>query len=181
MNNAIYISGYLNDNEMIELRDIEKNLLNNHTSLSVRNLKGCIMHSALDFADLELILFSYELFKHFILSGSYDVLKYNVVQIWEKIHKTEKVPFTIGVEDIPIGNAHENIKVKIDGKLTKKQKETVIDRTFDMVNRLIDNDFALKEKSKFYDAFNAHLLSYDPTKETFEEIDIEKEIRKKEK
>ena len=137
MNNAIYISGYLNDNEMIELRDIEKNLLNNHTSLSVRNLKGCIMHSALDFADLELILFSYELFKHFILSGSYDVLKYYVVQIWEKIHKTEKVPFTIGVEDIPIGNAHENIKVKIDGKLTKKQKETVIDRTFDMLNRLI--------------------------------------------
>ena len=49
-----------------------------------------------------------------------DVLKYNVVQIWEKIHKTEKVPFTIGVEDIPIGNVHENIKVKVDGKLTKK-------------------------------------------------------------
>lgn len=179
MNNRIYISGNFDDFEIIELKDIEQKLLMHQTSLYVRNLKGCLMQSALDFADYELIMFSYELIKTFLLSGSYDVLKYFLMQLWEKVSKSEKIPFTIGIENIPINHSYENIKIKIDGKLSKQQKELVINRTFDVVDNLISNDFELKGKSKFYDAFNAHLLRYNFTEDTFEEVDIEKEILNK--
>lgn len=179
MNNRIYISGYFEDFEKIELKDIEQKLSMHQISLSVRNLKGYLMHSALDFADYELIMFSYELIKTFLLSGSYDILKYFLIQLWEKVSKSEKIPFTIGIENIPINNSHENIKIKIDGNLSKHQKELVINRAFDVVDNLISNDFKLKEKSRFYDAFNAHLLKYSLTEDTFEEIDIEKEILNK--
>ncbi len=179
MNNRIYISGYFEDFEKIELKDIEQKLSMHQISLSVRNLKGCLMQSALDLADYELIMFSYELIKTFLLSGSYDILKYFLIQLWEKVSKSEKIPFTIGIENIPINNSHENIKIKIDGNLSKHQKELVINRTFDAVDNLISNDFKLKEKSRFYDVFNAHLLKYNLTDDTFEEIDIEKEILNK--
>lgn len=179
MNNRIYISGYFDDFEKIELKDIEQKLAMHQVSLSVRNLKGCLMQSALDFADYELIMFSYELIKTFLLSGSYDILKYFLMQLWEKVSKSEKIPFTIGIENIPINNSHENIKIKIDGNLSKYQKELVINRTFDAVDNLISNDFKIKEKSRFYDVFNAHLLKYNLIDDTFEEIDIEKEILNK--
>ena len=179
MNNRIYISGYFDDLDIIELKDVEQKLAMHRVSLSVRNLKGCLMQSALEFADYELIMFSYELIKTFFLSGSYDILKYFLIQLWEKVSKTEKIPLTIGIENIPINNSHENIKIKIDGNLPKHQKELVINRTFDMVDNLISNDFELKEKSKFYDVFNAHLLKYNLTEDTIEIIDIEKEILNK--
>lgn len=164
-----------------ELKEIEQKLSIHQTSLSVRNLKGCLMQSALDFTDYELIMFPYELIKTFLLSGSYDILKHFLIQLWEKVRKSEKIPFTIGIENIPINNSHENIKIKIDGKLSKQQKELVINRAFDVVDNLISNDFELKEKSRFYDAFNAHLLKYNLTEDSFEEIDIEKEILNKRK
>lgn len=181
MNNIIYISGYFDDSERTALKDIEQNLSMHQVSLSVRNLKGCIMHSALDFSDYEIILFSYELFKTFVLSGSYDIFKYFLIQLWEKVSKSEKTPFTIGIEDIPINDSRENIKIKIDGKLTKKQKDLVINRTFNLVDNLISNDFKLKERSRFYNAFNANLLKYNTLEDSFEEIDIEEEIKKKTK
>lgn len=179
MNNRIFISGYFDDSEKIALKDIENNLSMHQISLSVRNLKGCLMQSALDFADFELIMFSYELIKTFVLSGSYDIFKHFLMQLWEKVGKSEKVPFTIGIENIPINNSNENIKIKINGKLTKNQKDNVINRTFDLVNSLISNDFKLKEQSRFYCVFNAHLLKYNVTEDFFEEIDIEKEIQNK--
>lgn len=176
MNNRIYISGYFDDSEKNELKDIEQKLSIHQTSLSVRNLKGCIMNSALDFADYEIIMFSYELFKTFVLSGSYDIFKCFLIQLWEKVGKSEKAPFTIGIENIPINDSHENIKIKIDGKLTRRQKDNVINRAFNLVDSLISNDFKLKERSKFYNAFNAHLLKYNTLEDFFEEIDIETEI-----
>lgn len=179
MNNRIYISGYFDDSEKTELKDIEQKLSIHQTSLSIRNLKDCIMNSALDFADYEIIMFSYELFKTFVLSGSYDIFKCFLIQLWEKVGKSEKVPFTIGIENIPINDSHENIKIKIDGKLTRRQKDNVINRAFNLVDSLISNDFKLKERSKFYNAFNAHLLKYNTLEDFFEEIDIETEIRNK--
>lgn len=61
----------------------------------------------------------------------------------------------------------------------KKQKENVINRTFDIVDSLVSNDFKLKERNRFYCVFDAHLLKYNTTEDFFEEIDIEKEIQNK--
>ena len=64
--------------------------------------------------------------------------------LWEKVNaefkQTEE--YKVQQEHNAIVKEYNPVKVKIDGKLTKKQKETAIDRTFDIVNRLIDNDFA---------------------------------------
>lgn len=60
--------------------------------------------------------------------------------------------------------------------MTKKQKRALY-RVFKLVDILISNGFNLKERSIFYNVFNAHLLKYNTVNDYFEETDIEKEIQ----
>ena len=49
--NSIYISGYFEDEDLMILNEYEKELKDMNISLSKRNLKGGMYHSAIDFAD----------------------------------------------------------------------------------------------------------------------------------
>lgn len=179
--NSIYISGYFEDEDLMILNEYEKELKDMNISLSKRNLKGGMYHFALDFADLEVLIFSYELIKSFVYSGSYDIIKYMLLKLWDTTKKVcgKNTPFTVGLSGIPTINGIENIKCKIYGRLSKKQKEKVIDKSFELAKQIEEHQYDLLKKSIYYDAFNAHVFSYDLEKESLYEIDIEKEVKKK--
>ena len=180
-NNGIYISGYFDDEDLEVLNEYEKELADMNVSLFKRNLKGGIYNSALDFADLEVLMFSYELIKSFVFSGSYDIIKHIILKLWDTTKKFcgEKLPFTVGLSGIPTINGTENIKCKIYGWLSKKQKEKVIEKTFELAKQIEEHQYELMKRSIYYNAFNSHVFSYDNEKEVLSEIDIEKEVKKK--
>lgn len=179
MNNTIFVSGFFNDSDLQDLNELKEELSEYEIALRMRNLLGGIYNSALDFADLEIIAFAYEMMKQFIYSGGYDVLKYFIVNIWYKINKSKNVPFTIGINGIPTVNGPENIKCKISEQLSKKQREIVIDRTFELAKQIEEHQFELQKRSLYYDAFDAHLFRFDSTDETLKAIDVADEVRKK--
>ena len=63
------LAGFFCDEDKASLDELYKELRENDISLIGRNLSGGIYNSALDFADLEIIAFSFELLKNFIISG----------------------------------------------------------------------------------------------------------------
>ena len=144
-----------------------------------RDLNGTIMHGALDFIDYEFIEFGYELIQTIISSGCYDIIKLLILNIWHSIRpRDNKIPFTIKILGIPTENGSENISCKIEGSLTEEQKTMVISKTFDLANNISNDSLKLKERSKFHDAFNAHVFRVDVDNETISEIDIEEEVKK---
>lgn len=177
---SIYISGYFCEEKEKNIEECEKQLQDMNVVLYKHDLSGEIYHSALDFMDLEMVAFSYELLRNFIASGSYDIFKSIVLKLWINIKdkSTNKVPFTISIDGIPTISGIENIKCKIVGSLTKKQKEKIIDQTFELAKQIEKHQFELLEKSRFYDAFNAHVFKYDSAEELLTEVDIEEEVKK---
>jgi len=171
-----YNSSYSNNSMLTECSEELKKY---NICIQSRDLKGSIMNAALDFIDYEFIEFGYELIQTIILSGCYDIIKLLALNIWHSIRpRNSKIPFTIKVSGIPTETGSENISCKIEGTLTDEQKSMVINKTFDIANNIANNSFKLKERSKFYDAFNAHVFRVDVENESISEIDIEEEIRK---
>lgn len=101
------------------------------------------------------------------------------MNIWHSIRPHDsKIPFTIKISGIPTEDGSENISCKIEDSLTEEQKTMVISKTFDLANNIANDSFKLKQRSKFYDAFNAHVFRVDVENESISEIDIEEEVRK---
>ena len=177
--NSIFIqynSSYSNNSTLTECCE---ELKKHNICIQSRDLNGTIMHGALDFIDYEFIEFGYELIQTIILSGCYDIIKFSILNIWRSIRpRDSKIPFTIKVSGIPTETGFENISCKIEGTLTDEQKSMVINSTFDIAKNIANNSFNLKERSKFYDAFNAHVFRVDVENELISEIDIEEEVRK---
>lgn len=180
-NSSIYVAGFFCDEDKTSLDELYKELREDDISLIGRNLSGGIYNSALDFADLEVIAFSFELLKNFIISGGYDVLKHYILRFWKIIQKDRsgKVPFTISIEGIPTLNGTENVKCKISGLLSKNQKEQAVIKTFELAKQIEAHQYELLKRSQYYNVFNAHIFSFDPETDSMSEIDIEKEIIKK--
>lgn len=176
--NSIFIqynSSYSNNSTLTECCE---ELKKHNICIRGRDLNGTIMHGALDFIDYEFIEFAYELIQTIIISGCYDIIKFSVLNIWNSIRpRDSKIPFTIKVSGIPTETSSENISCKIEGTLTDEQKSMVISKTFDLANNIANDSFKLKERSKFYDAFNAHVFRIDVENELISEINIEKEVR----
>lgn len=177
--NSIFIqynSSYSNNSTLTEYCE---ELKKHNICIHGRDLNGTIMHGALDFIDYEFIEFAYELIQTIILSGCYDIIKFSILNIWNSIRPRDiKIPFTIKVSGIPTETSSENISCKIEGTLTDEQKSMVISKTFELANNIANDSFKLKESSKFYDAFNAHVFRIDVQNELISEIDIEEEVRK---
>ncbi len=166
--------------DTILIANYEKELAKYNISLKKRDLNGCIMNDALDFIDYELIALGYSLLQSIIFPECYDILKNIILKMWETIGShNSRVPFTIKINGIPTENGNENISCKIEGGLSSKQKDDVLEKTFEFANNISNNTFKLKEKSRFYNAFNAHVFQINPNDYSFSEIDIEEEIRKK--
>lgn len=162
------------------LADYAHELQKYNIVLATRDLKGVIMNAALDFVDYDLISLGYELLRTIMLSGCYDIIKSLIIRMWNSIRPhNSNIPFTIKITGIPTENGRENISCKIKGNLTSKQKEEILEKTFDLANNISNNTFKLKEKSMFYDAFNAHIFQVDSNNISLSEVDVEKEIRKK--
>lgn len=180
-NSSIYVAGFFYDEDKPSLDELYKELRENDISLTGRNLSGGIYNSALDFADLEIIAFSFELLKNFIISGGYDILKHYILRLWKIIQKDRsgRVPFTISIEGIPTLSGTENVKCKIPGSLSKQQKEQAVIKTFELAKQIETHQYELLKRSRYYNAFNAHVFSFNPEDNAMSEIDIEKEIVKK--
>ena len=181
MDNSIFISGCFSDNDQEQLSECCTELENHNVSLKIRNLNGVIMHSALDFADFEAIIFSYELIKTLYYSGCYDVLKFMLLKLWNIIRKDRpgKVPFTIDIEGIPTINGPENIKCKISSPLSKSERKIALEKSFGLAAQIENHQFELLKRSRYYDAFNAHVFAYDEKNCSYTEMDIDEEIQKK--
>lgn len=181
MNDSIFISGYFGDSDQSQLNECRAELENHKISLQIRNLHGVIMHSALDFADFEVIALSYELIKSLCYSGCYDFLKHTVIKLWDTIaeNSSNKAPFTIDIEGIPTVNGMENVKCKILGRLSRKEKEIALEKTYELAARIESHQFELLKRSQYYNAFNAHVFSYDSQECSYTEMDIDEEVRKK--
>lgn len=177
----IFISGFFTDDDIQEISAIDTEINKRGITLEKHNLTGSIFHSALDFIDLEKISISYELVTALIYSGCYDFLKSLMLKLWyvAKKNDSEKVPFTVEIDGIPINNTSENIKCKIYGKLSQKQKDTIIDNAFGLAKQIENHQYELLSRSPYYNAFNAHVFKYDSETDSFTEIDLNEEVRKK--
>ena len=181
MTENIFISGFFSDNDQEQLSECCTELENHNISLKIRNLNGVIMNSALDFADFEAIIFSYELVKSLYYSGCYDFLKFMLLKLWNTIKNgnTSAVPFTIDIEGIPTVNGPENIKCKISGPLSKHEREIALEQSFSLASQIENHQFELLKRGRYYDAFSAHVFAYDEEKCAYAETDIDAEIQKK--
>ena len=177
----IYISGFFTDDDINEISAIEAEINKRGITLGKRNLTGSMFHSALDFADLEILALSYEFAVAIIHSGCYDFLKSLILKLWNISQKDnlEKIPFTIEIDGIPYYKSSENIKCKVYGKLSKKQKDAIIDNTFNLAKQVENHQHELLARTPYYNAFNAHVFKYDSETDTFTEIDLNEEVRKK--
>ena len=178
---GIYISGFFSDEDKPYLDMYADSLRRRNIPFYVRNLKGAMLQSAFDFADFDVIAVGYTVLKEFLLNGGYDFTKLFLVRLWKFVTKdrerTHNIPFTVVIEGIPTENGPETIKCKIDGNLTDEQKDRVIEKAFALANKVENHQYQLLKNK--YTFLEGHLLRYNQARESFEEIDIEEEIRKK--
>ena len=179
-NTTIYIAGYFDSTDEKELTELEQELRSININLQKHNRNGAIYHSFREFMDIEFLVLGYELLKTFIMNGSYDVFKYYILRLWNVIQMKmdDKRQFTITIEGIPTTTGLETIKCKMSGITSKKHKEMVIDKVFDLAKRVEADQAILLEKDQFYNALNGHVFKYDTANEEFKEIDVLKEIDK---
>lgn len=179
--NAIYVAGCFDGGCKVELESIRQESEQQGIVLYCRDLTGQIFHSAIDFIDLDQIAVSYELVRNLINSGTYDLLKFWLFRLFSAVRGRRKscVPFTIAISGVPTVYGHENIKVKISDELCDDEKKYVIDRTFDLAERIANNQVELMKQGRFQSAFGGRIFFYDPQNSGLSEIDVDEEIRKK--
>lgn len=177
----IYAKGFLNQESLKELACIRNEMEREGLRLEQRDMTGSIYNSALDFTDLDLIAISTQCIQSIISSGLYDVLKTWLVRLWNAMRgdSQSKVPFTIVVDGVPTINGPETIKVKIPDGLSNSEKKYVIDKTFDLAEKIAQNQVELLKLGKYYTWFNGHVFYYEPTEKRIQEIDVEAEVKKK--
>ena len=89
------------------------------------------------------------------------------------------MPFTLSISGIPSITGTENIKCKISGPLSDDAKEIAILKGYELASKIEEHQYQLLEKDIYYTAVNAHLFRYDSERETYSEMDIAAEVRKK--
>lgn len=178
---GLYVSGYFTDDDRHMLNTYAEVFSEKGICLSVRNLTGTIMQAAPDFMDTELIAIGYGVLQQFILNGGYDITKYFFIKLWHDITKGHKsnAPFTITIDGIPTANGPETIKCKVQGCLSAKGKDKVVDKAFTLASQVENHQYILRQKNQYYNALNGHLFSYNSVDEQLHEIDIEAELRKR--
>ena len=179
--NQIYISGCFSIEDHSTLDEIKEELNKANIQLTCRNLSGTIMHSALDFIDIDMVQLGWEFIQEMVFSGSFELLKFFVKKLWKLITKDRStpVPFTFSISGIPSITGTENIKYKISGPLSDEAKEIAIQKGFELASQVEKHQFELLERDRYYPAVNAHLFRYNPEREIYEEINIAKEVKKK--
>ena len=136
--NQIYISGYFSDEDYSTLDEIKEELNKANIQLQCRNLSGTIMHSALDFIDIDMVELGWDFIQAMIFSGSFELLKLIVKKLWKLITKDRNtpVPFTFSISGIPSITGTENIKCKISGPLSDEAKEIAIQKGFELASQI---------------------------------------------
>ena len=179
--NAIYVAGFFDGYCKAELESIQGEIERQGLVLYNRDLTGRIFNSALDFTDLDLIGFSYELLKNMINSGAYDLFKFWLFRMFKAVRGYGKyrVPFTIEISGVPTVYGPENIKVKISDELSDDERKYVIDRTLDLAEKISNNQIKLMRQGRFQSWFGGRIFFYDPQTSGLSEIDVDEEIRKK--
>lgn len=176
MNNVIKFHGFL-DNTNKDVLKLEKEKLEQlGFQVSVYNCDGELYNSVFDFMDVNIVSIGFELLKTIIYNGLYDILKNYILTCWNSTSKNTDKYFTIEIEDILTINGKENIKCKVNSPLTEKERELFIKETFGLVNNIVNNNVNLLERSKYYDAFNAHVFEYNEN-EKFSEMDVEQRVK----
>ena len=178
MEHNICFSAYYDEHDVSTINECANDLAKLNISLSVRNLTGSMFQAAHDFVDIQLIVFAYEMLRNIMMSGSYDILKMVFLKLWGTVKDTV-LPFTISIRGIPTDKGTKTVKFKVSGSLTNKQKSAFIDKSFELADRIVENNFELMKESKFYDALDGHIMIYDIDDASFTEMDVEEELKKR--
>lgn len=180
MDSYIYVRGLFSDEDQSVLKVYTEELNAYNIKLCTENIKGSIFHAALDFFPLETLVVSFELLKNLVYSGSYDIIKYYIIKLWN-LAKTNRnrIPFFIQIKGIPVRDNEETIRCQVSEPLSDELKELVIDRFFDLASQIEQHKFELMERNPYYDAIGAHIFGYEKEDGSFFEIDTYKEIRRK--
>lgn len=176
MNNVIRFHGFLDNTNKDVLRLEKEKLEQLGFQVSVYNRNGELYNSIFEFMDVNIVSIGFELLKNIIYSGLYDIFKNYILTCWNSTSKNADKYFTIEIEDIFTINGKENIKCKVNSPLTEKERELFIKETFRLANNIVNNKVNLLERSKYYDAFNAHVFEYNGS-EKFSEMDIEQKVK----
>lgn len=179
--NGIYISGYFTEEDHRILDELKNELEENGIKLRCRDLTGSMMQSALDFIDIDLVELGWEFIKALAIKGGTGLVIFWIKKLWKLITKDREtpVPFTLSISGIPSITGTENIKCKISGPLSDDAKEIAILKGYELASKIEEHQYQLLEKDIYYTAVNAHLFRYDPERETYSEMDIAAEVRKK--
>ena len=177
MDACIYIRGYFFDKDRPILKEYVKELKTYNVELYIENLKGMFLNASLDFVPLEIIAISFEFIKSFVFSGSYDIIKRYIINLWNLAKKEyDYVPFTIRIGGIPTENGEETIGCQFSEPLSDELKALAINRAFDLASQIEQHQFELLTKSRYYDAVGGHIFSYEKGDGSFSEIDVDKEV-----
>lgn len=180
-NHVIGIRYYSKICDNLLLQDCENQLKEYHVQIGKEDLNGRIIAGSLDFIDLDLIAINFAIIENFMLSGSYDIFKHILSNLWSSIRTQDvrNVPFTIRIEGIPTSNGPENISCKVSGEVSKKLQEQIITKTFELAHDIVNNEIELPVRGIFHDSFDAHAFNINQETLRVEAINLEEELKKK--
>lgn len=177
--------GIFGKNSEPQLEECKNKFAEKGIQLYHEDISGHCFNAALDFVDIDSIMIAaIPIFQQFMISGMYDFIKSQLVALWSIMRNStkrmSKIPFSIKVSKIPTPAGNKNITFKIVGELTDEQKDMVIEKAFETVQKISEGTIQLMALTKAHEAFGGgNLLNIDPQSLEVSEIDIEAEIRKK--
>jgi len=182
--NIIGVVGFWGKDSEYILNECQEDLAKKDIFLRCHNISGHIYNSIFDFSGLDYIIINSGLILQSLLSnGLYDLLKYQIARLWGILRNQKKdistIPFFIKIEEIPTPSGDRSISFRVSGELTDEQKTLVIEKAFEITQKISEGTIHLMNLSKFHEAFSCgNLLNIDPQNLEVSEVDIDAEVRK---
>ena len=82
--NGIYISGYFTEEDHKVLDEYRNELEKNGIQLLCRDLTGSMMQSALDFIDIDVVEFGWDILKALAIKGGTGLIIFWIKKLWKK-------------------------------------------------------------------------------------------------
>ncbi len=174
--------GYSSCNTDIEeMLECEKQLEELGFEIEKKDCNGQYPCSLLDLFPVEYLQIGFPtLLSIMAQPAAYDITKALFVKLWSSAFKLGKrskwhKTFTIEIDGIPIGDGTSKIRCQVDGTISKKQKELVINKCFELPKQIIEKEFYLENKNDTYEIYHSHYVRINPDNGEIKEIDIKRE------
>lgn len=161
-----------------EMLECEKQLEELGFEIKKEDCNGQYPCSVLDLFPVEYLQIGFPtLISIMVQPAAYDITKALFVKLWSSVfklgersksHKT----FTIEIDGIPTCG---KVRCQVDGTISKKQKELVINKCFELPKQIMENQFHLENRNNTYEAYHSHYVRVNPDNGEIKEIDIKRE------